>query len=213
MKFLSNFDTNLHKRQVARAVEVHWKKWVLFVRRDTIYLLFKFYLPLFFIIILRSGAVRWIVSTNWDGLISLVRWWLWLVLLLSLVYFCRVSVGKFIDHYMDYIIITPDEITAYDQAWLLYRSSTSLDTSNIKSISIKQGWLWWSIFNYGSIIFYSEWDNWLQKVWQIQLNYIRSPRQYKKRITKIIAMADRSRKKQTLDARRKLLEQANWVVL
>jgi hypothetical protein len=64
-----------------------------------------------------------------------------------------------------------------------------LDASKIKSISIKQWGLLWSIFNYGSIIFYSEWDTWVSdKIWQIQLNYIRSPRSCKKRIARIISM-------------------------
>ncbi len=192
MKLLSNFDTQLCTRQVARAEEAYGEGNVLFIRRDFIYLVFKFYLPLVAIILLWCGVFLAMLSIEWWGFMTLVRASLWWVIGVSLVYFCRISVGKFIDHYMDYMIITPEQITSYDQSGILHRSANSLDASKIKSISIRQRWFLCSLFDYGSIIFFAEGDVTHQSIGQIQLNYIRSPRHVKKHISKILAKGKKS---------------------
>lgn len=91
---------------------------------------------------------------------------------------------------MDYAIITPDQVIQYDQDWILNRFTRSLDISKIKSISIRKEWLMCSIFNYWSIIFFSEWD---ADNGDITLNYISDPIKLRDTISEMINLHVQSR--------------------
>lgn len=96
---------------------------------------------------------------------------------------------------MDYTIITPLSVMQYDQTWVLWRSTRSLDISKIRSISIDKQWLLKSLFNYWSIVFFSEWD---ASFWDITLNYISNPISLRNAIEHII-MLHTSLKEEVVD--------------
>lgn len=51
-----------------------------------------------------------------------------------LLFVLRVAIVKYIDYKMDFMIITPRQVLAYDQEGLLDRLTKTLDLSKIKSI-------------------------------------------------------------------------------
>jgi len=53
-----------------------------------------------------------------------------------------------IDYYMDFTIITPKDITCYNQNFLFHTSVRTLDMSKIKSVRVDKIGLLKSIFNY-----------------------------------------------------------------
>jgi hypothetical protein len=59
---------------------------------------------------------------------------------------------------MDFAIITPRQIVSYEQSGIFKRSSISLDLTNLRSINEEKDGILKSIFNYGTIVFFSEGD-------------------------------------------------------
>lgn len=86
---------------------------------------------------------------------------------------------------MDYTIISPEQVTQYDQTWILTRSTRALDITKVKSVSIEKKWLLRSIFNYWTIIFFSEGD---AALWDVRLNYINDPIKLRDMITEMVKM-------------------------
>jgi hypothetical protein len=178
------------------SVEKYGPDKVIVVRRDPIYLWFKIIIP----------------SLFWFGIIGLFLWYstkisfglsqntimfarLLLLLIVGIIRLFKIS-HKLIDYYMDFCIITPVQITSYDQCGIFRRSSRSLDINNIRSIDVDKDWLLNSIFNYGTIIFFSELDVIHQnntnedmsneEMGSIKLNYMKYPRKVVDTITTII---------------------------
>lgn len=84
---------------------------------------------------------------------------------------------------MDFVIITPDQLVSYDQAWILKRTTRSLELRKIKTINVvTDGWLS-TFFGYGSIVFLAEGD---VQNGDIQLNFILKPAQLRKTIYLLI---------------------------
>jgi uncharacterized membrane protein YdbT with pleckstrin-like domain len=113
------------------------------------------------------------------GILWFYVWWL-----------CVIYGGRIIDYYMDFTVITPKQILSYDQSWLFKRNSRSLDLNKIKSVNIEKDGFLNSLFNFGSIIFFSEGDNLASEnesmVGNIRLNYIRHPRKIREQILDVI---------------------------
>jgi len=65
----------------------------------------------------------------------------------------------------------------------LSRSSRQLDISKIKTVSIDKKWLLRSIFDFWTIVFFSEWD---QDHGDIKLNYISKPIMLRDTISSIL---------------------------
>lgn len=85
-------------------------------------------------------------------------------------YFIIKIIYRFIDFEMDFFIITHSNIESFDQEWLFKRNTVTINTSYIRSITVKKKWLINSIFNIWSLIVLSEWDN--DHNWEIKFNYI-----------------------------------------
>lgn len=184
MKIFSSFDTGLSKRQHNEAIEEYGEEDVLLVHRSPIYLLLRVYNPLAWWVIASILLLWWMYTTGIWWLITM--WWI-LVIISGLYIFWRIM-SKLIDYYMDFALITPKQITAYDQWWLLDRSIRALDIMKIKSINIRKNWLLDSIFNYGSIVFFSEGDpsGGHHPTGDIELNYMAHPTRLKNKISAII---------------------------
>lgn len=185
MKIFSNFDTSLAKRLHEEAVQKYGVENVIFVRRDPIYVYLKVYLPVIVRLVF-TLIIGFFVSTNVDiqeSLWTAIAWFIALVLLLLLIYVIRVAITKYIDYQMDYMIITPRQVIAYDQEGIFDRFTKSLDLSKIKSIHERKKWIMCSLFNYWSLLFFSEWDD---QTGDITMNYISSPIAMKDKISKLI---------------------------
>ncbi|USN55297.1 MAG: hypothetical protein H6765_01510 [Candidatus Peribacteria bacterium] len=61
-----------------------------------------------------------------------------------------------LDYYLDFSIITPTQITNYNQTGFFGKSTRSLDLAKIKSVRVDQQGIMRSLWNYGSIVFLSE---------------------------------------------------------
>lgn len=188
MKILSNFNTDLADELYHKAVDKFSSEKVMIVRRDPIYLWLKVAVPsslriigvLVLLYIELQMINEWVLSGIMITIATLVIIILWLIGIRSIT-------GKLIDYYMDFTLVTPKEILSYDQCGILKRSSISLDINNVRSVNEEKDGLLKSIFNYGTIIFFSEWDNNPDsQKWTIKLNYITCPRKLRDKIIHII---------------------------
>jgi len=84
---------------------------------------------------------------------------------------------------MDYCIVTPRELVAYNQSGIFNRHTEIIDTEKIKTINKIPQWLFGSLFNFASLIFLSEWDN---DIGDINLNYVENPEETYKKVRMII---------------------------
>jgi len=187
VKVFSSFDTELDNKLLEKATETYWKDHVCFIRRDPIYLLIKIVAPLvWWIVLIWVWLIVAYAIDLWDLFQTLVQWIVWLTILITGLRLAQYSVTKFIDYYMDFTIVTPKNISTFDQTGIFDRSTRTLDISKIKSISVDKKGLSRSLFNYGSIIFFAEWD---AQLWDIKLNYINNPASLEKRILNVINTA------------------------
>lgn len=184
MKILSNFDTRFDDDCVNDACNEFGKAHICFVRRDKIYVILKIVFPTVLRLIGSLIAIIIIYSwsnsgSGWQTLQVFTRIIVattWLILL-------RKSTGKLIDYYMDFTIITPRQVTTYDQHGLFTRNSRSIKIEKIKSVRVKEVGFFRSLFNFGTIVFFSEWDD---ENGDIKLNFITNPSQLAKRVEEII---------------------------
>ncbi len=186
VKIFSNFDSTFDDVALLKAKKEFWDEHVCFVRRDKIYIVFKILIPIFLWIITAMLLLAFVYWTEfWELLWSSFEIFIWICIWFSWLVLAWVMTGKFIDYYMDFTIITPKRITAYDQTWIFTRSERALDISKIKSIRVMKKWILHSMFNYWSIVFFSEWDD---KNGDITLNYITDPNKLSKRLWDILRL-------------------------
>lgn len=184
MKIFSSFDTELSATILAEKQAQYGERSVLFIRRDPIYLAIKVYAPIIAWLVLSILIVLAVVNLA-------PQWWkvllwisIWSIALSALIIWL-IATRKYIDYTMDYTIITPDEVLQYDQEWVLDRVSRSISVNKLKTISVRKWWLRWSVINYWSIVFFSEWDSsW--SMGDIRLNYISDPTELKNKISRIV---------------------------
>lgn len=65
---------------------------------------------------------------------------------------------KYFDYKMDFCVITPQEIAAYNQSGMLHRNSRTIDADKIKTVTVDASGFIKSFFNFGDIRFLSEGD-------------------------------------------------------
>lgn len=90
-----------------------------------------------------------------------------------------------IDYYMDFTIITPREISCYNQRGLFNTSTRTLDISKVKTVVVQQSGILKSILNYGSIVFFAEGDQ-TGEMGDITLYYITNPNSLREQIDHIV---------------------------
>lgn len=189
MKILSNFNTNLSQELYQQAVENFGSGKVLIIRRDPIYLRLKVLLPsiiwIVSVVLLTYIELRLLDRNMIDQFMMIIGFviisiigtmWLWHV--------C----GKLIDYYLDFTLITPKQIVSYDQDGIFKRRSVSLDLTNLRSVNEEKVGLINSIFNFGTIVFFSEGNTSdpEQNNGTITLKYINYPRKVREKIINII---------------------------
>lgn len=184
IKILSNFDTSLGKKLLARYQEKYWEERVLFVRRWRIYLLFRVVFPFLLFALLLIPIILFSLNMHRYDLVMELFARLVIVIFGALCLWLVVKmIAGLINFYMDYTIVTPRQIISYDQEWIFHRNSRSIEIVKIKSISVDKKWFLKSLFNYGGIVFFAEGDS---LYGDLILTFIYDPLLLRDRIAKIM---------------------------
>ena len=195
MRIFSNFDTQLDDELYRKAVENFGEEKVMIVRRSTIYIWLKIIVPgaisMLIIATMMYVERRLEQMSNMSPIVTIIGM---IVIIISLIVWLWYTIRKLMDYYMDFAIITPRQIVSYQQRGLFRRSSISLDLTNLRSINEEKNWILKSIFNYGTVVFLSEWWDYRQvddpdaaiDASMIKLNYITYPRKLREKILHIV---------------------------
>lgn len=185
MRIFSNFDTELDERLYKEYSERYWKENVHVVFRAQIFLLLTIIFPsLLFIFLFLVAAILLYYMDLWDWL-NITKWAFYFILFfVSFIIFGWKMLKNFIDYKMDFAIIAPWEIVAYNQIGIFSRAARTLDVDKLKTISVDKRWILNSFFNYWDINFLSEWD----ESWDGDINFkfVYDPDDVKLRIKEII---------------------------
>ncbi|MDD3049392.1 MAG: hypothetical protein PHQ89_05445 [Bacilli bacterium] len=134
MRLFSNFDTKLRQRRFTEYQEQYGKENVLCFGRSTLYRVYKFLLPLLFIIIFSILSLIFLYR-RLDG--DYFGYILVSVFIIDLVFFVP-AMTKYIDYKMDFIIVVPSSIIMHDQAGLFKKNIVTISAHSVKSISVKK---------------------------------------------------------------------------
>ncbi len=188
MKFLSNFDTENSHRLYQEAIAQHGQGNVIYVRRFFIFIAMRVILPMTFWVLFVAFFLYiayFVLEDSWGTLITLIRRIIRSAIWLTWIYMISRSIKIIIDYYMDFTIITPIDITSYNQSMLFRRTVRTLDISKMKSVRVEQVWLLKSIFNYWSIVFFAEGDQ-SGEMWDITLHFITNPNKLREAIENLV---------------------------
>lgn len=195
MRFLSNFDTQLYTQTCDEVIIKYWRENVLFLTRANIFLYLYVILPIFLWFVAMLFLFLLWYYADLDVELNWFKWYLILFIFLVSAFVLAFRVIKrFIDYKMDFAIVTPYEIIAYNQTWLFSRNVRTIDSAKIKTVTVDKKWILKSIFNYGSVIVLTEWDD--EERWDIQLYYLYNPDFVRKEIWRITDFGELSVAKQ-----------------
>ena len=174
MKFLSNFDTGLLEELITKYQHIHSVEHVLVIRRSKLFFWFNIIVPLSLLIVTLILISIGIWRDFGDETLYTVKAIGGSILAIGLMIKMGVALlKKYIDYKMDFTIITPKEVIFYNQSGLTNRTTRIIDTDKIKTVSKSQSGFIKSFFNYGELVFLSEWDT--GEHWEIQLSRVHSP--------------------------------------
>lgn len=179
---ISTFDIHLLDKEYKKYSQKYGSENVILIQRDGIYRNIYIVLPsLGFLAIMIVFMIFWVInnidySAYWYFKVSIVVVWL-------LFFLYRIS-DKVLNYYLDFTIITPLEIVQYDQKWFFSRPMKTVASEKIKTISIRKWGIMQSVFNFGTLIFLSEWDE--QWRWDIEIYFVHKPEEKKERIRNIL---------------------------
>jgi len=124
---------------------------------------------------------------------SNIHWWLnftnillniiQIILNLLFLYFIYKTLYVLINFEMDFVMITDENISLYDQTWIFKRKSTTIWVDKIKSINASKKWIIRSFFDFWEIKILTEWDD---QNWEITLKYIPQPEKVKNKIIELM---------------------------
>ena len=181
---MSNFDTSLRDNLLKEYQAKFWSDKVLLIRRTYIFFFLVVLSPLggmFALILILLSATLWI-NTWYPVFDNLISWLiLFAVILITITTWSRI-IKRFWDYTMDFAIITPNEIIHYNQQWVVKREIKTMDMEKVKTINVKWWWFIESFFNYGTLIFLSEWDS---EYWDLTLSFVSNAMYIKKKIIEI----------------------------
>lgn len=183
MKILSNFDTQLQKKVFEEAVKEHWAENVLLVKKSRFLFLFQILLPLMILIVVLT-LIRFLFQNSKEDLGDYTMYGFWILAALITMTQVPSLFQSLIDYYMDFIILTPELVTFYNQSGIFNKSSESLESNKIKAVNFSKRGLLQSIADYGEIIFLSEWAD---PRGDIVFDYARSPEQLQKKARRILS--------------------------
>lgn len=182
MRLFSNFDTKLRQRRFTEYQEQYGKENVLCFGRSTLYRVYKFLLPLLFVIIFSILSLIFLYR-RLDG--DYFGYILVSVFIIDLIFFVP-AMTKYIDYKMDFIIVVPSSIIMHDQAGLFKKNIVTISAHSVKSISVKKTWLLYSIFDNGDLVILTEGD--IEQNWEITLRRVPRPEKRKNQMVKVIGI-------------------------
>lgn len=183
VRLFSNFDTSAPTRNYTEAVHEFGFDKVVFLRRHKLYFYLYTLIPAITAVVLMLFVIisffRFDTKTTQTG--SLVaNYALQIILLLVILYLVLLAWARYFNYTLDYTIITPTYISAYDQQWIFNRKIITIEPSKIKTINFSSHGIINSLFNFWNIDILLEWDE--NGKGEIVMNFIYDPEWVKRRI-------------------------------
>ncbi len=185
VKLLSNFDTQAPTKNYAEAVQEHGFDKVVFLRRHKLYFILYTVMPVAFSIVLLVWLFYSLsITSSVNGI-----WWVatqrsvQIILLLLAIYLLIIWWARYFNYILDYTIITPQQISSYNQTWLFSRKIRTIEPEKIKTIDFSSKGFINSVFNFWAVSILLEWDEMWQ--WEIHLDFIANPEAVKASIRRI----------------------------
>lgn len=181
MKIFSNFDTTLKRRTFARYQKQFGHGNVVLIVKWRLFWIEKIFMPLVFYVVMSSGILYLFYYFLWyDGFlyggIPLVS--------LGLFILAGPLLTRYIEYKMDFSVVTPKLLITYDQKWIFRRNIKTINTLNIKTVSVEKVWFWYSLFNTWDLVFLSEW--WDMQHGEVVLHYISKPEKHRHAIAFVL---------------------------
>lgn len=185
MKILSNFDTSLEHEVVSKYVKLYGKENVFCIHRSKIFRLSYCLIPSIGMIFLIVILMLLFSFDSWDVSLNSIKSIIIVCMIAGIVFaWWRKILKRYFDYKMDFTVITPEEIAAYNQTWFLTRSSRTIDADKIKTVSVNTSGIRKSLFNFWDIIFLSEWDQ--EWEWDIKLSFVYNVNTTKNKVRELI---------------------------
>ena len=174
-KYLSHY--NFLKQKIT---EEDLKEWLL-----EKYLKFSFILYFYQIILMVITSILMVQNNPWNISDILLNIWQVFISFLFL-YLIYKILYTLINFEMDFVLITLENISFYNQSWLFKRGSKTIWVEKIKSIQANKKWIIRSIFDFWEIIILTEWDEAWK--WEIKLKFIPKPDKIKNKILHLMKL-------------------------
>lgn len=190
VKIFSNFDTTAPTKNYARAVQEFGFDRVVFLRRHKLYFILYTILPAFIwlaiigLFFFTLGAMP--TQSSIIGLFFFHT--LQTIGILFSLYLILTSWANYFNYTLDYTIITPWYISAYNQKWLFTREIRTVEPEKIKTINFLSTWIINSLFNFGEVYVLLEGEEVGRG--EISINYIYKPEAVKNKILQLADQAD-----------------------
>lgn len=181
MKIFSNFDTKLKKRIIERYQAQFGKNNVVLLVKWPLFCLLKICLP-FLAFLLPSAAILLLFNVLvWEdallyGGIPLVVLGFFIIL--------GPLLRRYIAYRMDFSIVTPKMLITYDQRGVFDRVIRTINTFNIRTVSVEEKWFRYSITNTGDLTFLSEGGD--VEHGEIVLHYIYKPERRRYEVAQVL---------------------------
>lgn len=184
---LWSFDPNLKNEKVTQYQNKFGKESVLLIQRSKLFLFLKIIVPLIIYMLIYAGIIVAIsYGFEWDR--EVIGYSAIIGFLVIFLIFLSLNLKRLLDYLMDFIIVTPEQIIAYNQRGIRKRSNMTIECVKIKSISTSYRSRLFSLFNNGDIKFLSEGDS--HSSGEIKAFYVHEPQKTKEKIYNIMEKAN-----------------------
>lgn len=144
---------------------------------QTIFLLIVLFLIAIFSTV---TSLTWIIwNTKWFSF-----WIVNVILLFFQIWLFYSYLKNMINLEMDFKIIIPWQILFFNQSWILWWNTQTMNADKIKTMNTKFAWILWSFFNYWDIIILTEWDQWW--IWEMVMDHTWDPNKTLQEMQKVL---------------------------
>jgi hypothetical protein len=185
MKFLSNFDTELESRIVEQYNKQYGQWNLLVIHRAKIFWVFNCLMPTIGLFVVAVILALLMGMDTGEPTLNGVKSVIGALMMAWVVMgWGRKVLKRYFDYKMDFCVVTPQEIVAYNQTGFLWRTSRTIDADKIKTVSANPNGFIRAIFNYGDLTFLSEWDQ--SGGWDIGLSFVHNVNYTKNKVRDLI---------------------------